>query len=260
MNRPAYPSLLGACLVFACLYPPGEAHALTARYGTAYNDMIVVGMVDIVGDGNAFTVAALCVDRDGTTTGDYVVAIGDHYGLTDDIVIYAGAGDDYTALWAFDANWTTLDDDHCVGGNGLVSGSWSVLAYSGHYLDVYGQADDDITEVRLTAGDTYVYGGAGNDHAYSNIEAPLINGEEGNDSSMATIWSTSYEYLIDTGVNTSNDCLMASGPQSEILGFSCGAGTDTYRIFTSGSPTDGTCETPISDASCPYRGSYWDPW
>lgn len=159
---------------------------------------------------------------DGPSAGDAQwVLLGTTTGLDDDYVIHGdangGTGHNDT-INAGPLFATSASDCQPDGG----PGSWSALAYNGHFLDVEGDGGDD----RITgfAGDTISYGEAGEDYIEVYTCVAGTHGDGGADGDeLVGIAGSCENYLAGAG----SDCIDDINNSHSL--YSCGADTDSYQ-------------------------------
>ncbi|MBZ0120408.1 MAG: hypothetical protein K8H88_25680 [Sandaracinaceae bacterium] len=222
------------------------AAALTQRYddSSSQNELIYVGMVDVVGDGLG-RVPVACYD--GPLSNDFYYVLGNTSGLSDDYEIHgdsstAGTGVD-TMILIGTNGYTPPSSDYCASGSWR-TGSWNVLSYNGFYLDLYGDGGNDWELDSGTASGlaTYLMGGAGNDYLELNGSGGAAYGEAGADTIYALSGSGSGETLNG---GSGSDCLWDAS--NSFSSFDCGADTDTRNNGNTGTSN---CES--SDPCCGF--------
>jgi Ca2+-binding RTX toxin-like protein len=110
------------------------------------------------------------------------------------------------------------------------------LVYGGYYLDVTGAAGNDIVE-NGGPGDSFVYGGDGDDGVSSWSAYGVIAGEDGNDS----LYSENLNQVVVGGAG--NDCLYSASGSAQT--FDCQDGSDSWA----GTQVPGA-------VSCEYHNPY----
>jgi hypothetical protein len=159
----------------------------------------------------------------GTDTCQTTV-IGNASGLDDDYLVQLS--NDRDLLWIPASDW----------GVGSCLGHGTTLSRAGHYIDVDMLAGNDDGNA---IGDTYLYGGTGNDRLRTFDPVGGVFGDDGDDTLSAES-SSGTEERLDGG--NDNDCLDDFSQSSAF--FDCGPGEDQFV----GSPTDGenNCEMPVN--------------
>lgn len=218
----------GLALAVVLLGLAREARAVVGKVGTAGNDTIYVGCVD-TGAGKRLQ---WC--KNGT-----IAQIFTSCTMSDDVWIAGDDGDD-TIIITY-TNSTYFNNLDCGDG---VSRDWDPPVFNGHYLDLYGENDDDT--VRGSSGDTWLTGDAGVDFVKNFGSIGYNEGDSNNDHVISA--STGGGETLNGG--TGNDCVDdRSGTYSY---FTCGSGTDSGTANP-----DGTCESTVTCCealSCGYSG------
>jgi Ca2+-binding RTX toxin-like protein len=125
------------------------------------------------------------------------------------------------------------------------SPAMAALNYGGYYFDIHGGNGNDALFEDNPAGDTYMYGGSGNDWLEDHDVTASVYGQDGND----IIWMDNASNVAYFDAGNGDDCLHitpgASSNRSTILSRShCGSGSDKFSTAFGGVslPPDGSCE------------------
>jgi hypothetical protein len=200
-------STIAFFLVLAAIYAvPRTAVALTTAPSPYASAKIYVGATS---SGNTYVVFCnLAAAGVGA-----LQQIGGPSGLFDNVQVLGGSGHDNIQV----LNGSTSDS--CAAG--LSQGP----IYGTHYLDVYGGGGDDSIDVEPPSGDTYSFGGAGNDVVWNFSSIGNIFGDAGDDELHLFSGATTKADGAQGG--DGNDCLQDFSGTALI--FDCGAGTaDKY--------------------------------
>lgn len=132
------------------------------------------------------------------------------------VKILGGGGNDTIWMVPFNAYNPPTNCDCGVTG-------WYKMDYNGWWLDIYGEAGADLLEGAVDSGDTWVFGGTGNDICYNYSTVGAVNGNGDHDDLVSDTTGGSDELYGETG----NDCLWdTSGTFSAC---NCGGQTPDYR-------------------------------
>lgn len=216
----------GLAAVVAFVAVMSQAQAVVGKVGTAGSDLIYVGCVD-TGAGKRLQ---WC--KNGV-----IAQIFTSCTMTDDVWVAGDDGDD-TIIITYTNN-ATYDNLDCGDGTHR---NWDPPVFNGHYLDVYGENDDD--EVRGSTGDTWLTGDAGIDFVKNFSSIGISEGDTNNDHVISA--STGGSDTLSGG--SGNDCV--DDRSDTYSSFTCGTGTDNATIGASGD-----CESFIScceATSCGY--------
>jgi Ca2+-binding RTX toxin-like protein len=154
--------------------------------------------------------------------------VGDTTGLSDNVVMYGGGGDD-TIIHLYNSYLS------------LCGYSFSEAADNGRSVTSYGLAGNDTIWVGGGNGPDYAYGGAGNDWIRTLSPTGLISGDDGND----TLMSDAMSGISDRTYGGNGDDCLEDESQSAAA-FDCGAGYD--KAFYLYPPNRSGCE--VTSTSC----------
>ena len=215
-------AILILCVGSALLLASRDASAVIVKYGTAGDNTIIIGCVST--DGQAARVR-WCRD------GSYEV-LANNCSLADSVWLYGDQGDDYMYIVRSTVTLTCGNDTR----------QWTAMTYGTHYIDLYGEEDDDD----LIGGDvdTYLTGSTGNDFMKNWAPEGVTTGSSNNDRVMSIADSDGDGVSGGSG----NDCV--DDRSGAWLSFSCGSGTDHwYDGGAAGSP-DASCEAFYQQYYC----------
>lgn len=226
------------------LAPLAHAQVGYVVRGTQYGEDVLIGMVDITNDGVLNREAAICyrgllaptwrlIDA-GTSAG-----LNGQYFIHGDQFDTGGNGD---GLYMVPYDGYNPAAGYCLNGGGAVYSSWNRLLFNGWQVTLYGDEGNDILDSGWSAATIAMSGGGGNDTLLNRGTAAYAGGDTGDD----TVWSTSSGGSDTSHGGAGVDCVYDSS--GTFFQFKCGTETDTW--YTTGTPSDASCEGSANCSVC----------
>lgn len=222
MTRTALQTSLVVALTFVVYgaLPDGAALARTQLYSPFGASAPVTAFVGGCSSG----LCQIVVWQRNSDSACAITLIGDGGGLFDNTEINGGSGNDTLYI---------MDSSNAYGP--LCGYNLTYPIYNGYYLDLYGQGGSDDLRSH-TGGDSWLFGGDGNDVVFSVGPGNLWGGN-GNDIVYARGAFSAEGLFGEAG----NDCLEDENAAAATI--DCGPGTDNIGRALSGAiPLNFNCE------------------
>jgi hypothetical protein len=180
-----------------------SASAAYVAHGNGNDNTMIIGCVSLNGGAPKVQV---CVD------GIYT-ALSDNCTLNNSAMLEGEAGNDYMIIVRSTVSL------NCGGGGGDTR-TWYAMTWGTHYIDLYGEGDDD--DLLGSDQDTYLTGSTGEDWLKNWAPEGVNTGGDNNDRVMSLAASDGDS--VDGGYG--DDCV--DDRSGDWAAFSCGPGDDYY--------------------------------